>query len=255
MPFATSDDCEIYYETQGSAKQVFVFVPGYMGIADIWAPLVVPLSTQYHCITYDNRGYGRSSKPTSPTDFSLTKVASDITSLLNSLRIHDPVLLVTHSFGSLIASEFFHQHPDRVKGIVYTGAVIAGMFDDPEATVHALTYNGHLPSAAAQFYINLGLSRDIALEAAKWSCAARMSFARSMVNASLGGRWSDIVVPTLVVQGEEDNITPSEVAQKLHALLPQSRLELLKGVKHFPSTESPERLGRLIEEFGDSLFK
>jgi pimeloyl-ACP methyl ester carboxylesterase len=253
MPFATSEDCEIYYETQGSGNQVIVFVSGYMGIADIWAPLAAHLCTQHHCITFDNRGYGRSSKPPSSSDYSVEKFASDIVSILNSLRIHHPVLLVTHSFGSLIASEFFLQHLHRVKGIVYTGTVIDGMFDDPEAAVHALTQNGHLPSAAVQFYTDLGLSRDIALEAAKWSCAARENFARCMVNFSLGGRWSEIVVPTLVVQGEEDSVTSPEVAQKLNASLPQSRLKLLEGVKHFSPTEAPERLGCLIEEFVDSL--
>ncbi|KAH9870994.1 hypothetical protein J1614_006568 [Plenodomus biglobosus] len=253
MPFATSEDCEIYYETKGSGNQVILFVSGYMGIADIWAQLTDQLSTQYHCITFDNRGYGRSSKPASASDYTVPKTASDIESVLNSLHIFSPVVIVTHSFGSLIASEFVLQHPDRVKGIIYTGAVIDGVFNDPVTAVSALTHNGHLPSAVVQFYTSLGLTHDIALEAAKWSSTARKNFVTCMVSFSMGGRWSDILVPTLVVQGENDVASSQDVTRQLADALPRSRLELLEGVNHFPSTEAPERLGRLIREFVESL--
>jgi pimeloyl-ACP methyl ester carboxylesterase len=251
MPFVSSGDDEIYYQIWGQGNTVIVFVSGYMGIADMWVPLAARLSDQYCCIAYDNRGFGRSSKSGKLSDYGAETNAQDIKSLLIALRIDQPVILVTHSFGCFIASSFYLQHPHRVAGIVYTGATIDGLGNgDSEAVIRAFTQDSHIPSKAVQFYTNFGLSKDIACEAAKWSPEARKNSARQMVNFKMGDRWSEVIVPTMVIQGENDIGTPPETsARPLAAALPTSRIHILEGVNHFPPTEAPEVLAKLIDGF------
>ena len=63
MPWTMTEDArEIYYEDHGVGP-VVVFVPGFMGIADIWNSVIALLNDDFRCITYDIRGYGRSEKP------------------------------------------------------------------------------------------------------------------------------------------------------------------------------------------------
>lgn len=256
MAFISSNGYEIYVETNGAEdKPVVMFVSGYMGIADIWRPLAARLGSQYYCIAHDNRGYGRSSKPDDASDYSIEKNAQDIAAILKALHIQKPLLLVTHSFGSHIASSFFLQEPELVSGIVYTGsAFVESPGVDPDTFFRTVAENGIIPSKVVEFYTNFGLSKDIAMEAAKWSPQAREKFARHAVYFTMGKKWREISVPTMVVHGNRDVVCSVDgFAARFVAALPNSKLEVLEGVNHFPPTEAPEEVAKLVREFGKSI--
>jgi pimeloyl-ACP methyl ester carboxylesterase len=252
----TDDDCEIYYETNGEeGKPVVLFVSGYMGIADIWRPVMQKLGSEYFCIAYDIRGYGRSSKPEIFEEYSMDRVAQDMATILEALQITKPVLLVTHSFGNYIAASFYLKKPELVAGMIYTGSA----FDelpaiDPDEFLRTAAENGDVPSKAVEWYTRLGLNRAVALEAAKWSPQALKKFARQGVYFKLGAKWRDINIPTLVVHGDRDVVCSVDgFARPLAESLPKSGLKVLKGVNHFPPTEAPEEVANLIASFAKSL--
>lgn len=256
MSFITSDGYELYVETNDAKdKPVIMFVSGYMGIADIWRQLSATLGNQYYCIAHDNRGYGRSSKPDDPSEYSIEKNAQDISSIMNALHIYKPMLLVTHSFGSHIASSFFLQAPECVAGIVYTGSsFVENPGVDPDTFFRTVSDNCHVPSKVVEFYTKLGLREDIAMEAAKWSPQAREKFARHGVYFKMGKKWQDITVPTMVVHGNRDVVCSVDgYAARFAAALPNSRLEVLEGVNHFPPTEAPKEVAKLIKKFVSSI--
>jgi len=102
MPFTLSDDdCEIYYETVGSGAAI-VFVPGFMGITDIWREQMQRFGAQFQCISFDTRGAGRSDKPVPQGSYGVDRHGADLASVLDAVKV-GKVLLVGHSMGGNIA--------------------------------------------------------------------------------------------------------------------------------------------------------
>ncbi|KAF4228991.1 hypothetical protein CNMCM6805_001785 [Aspergillus fumigatiaffinis] len=251
MAFATTNDArEIYYEVHGSTGPILVLVSGYMGIANLWQPLIARLGAKYRCIAYDLRGYGRSSKPESPGTYNIPQHAADLDAVLKAAKINEPVVLITHSMGGNIASAYYLTNPTNVSKIIYTATYYDGKSAKQFFPLEGLTAGVDEPSKCVDFYTIMGLDRSIALEAAKWPAHGRRNNASCLVSYDIGDGYKRITVPTLIIYGEEDKTVPVEQGvQPMVDTMPNSRLVLLKSVAHFPPTEAPEEMERLIDEF------
>ena len=163
----TDDNCEIYYETHGQGPPV-VFVSGFMGIADIWHNQIEAMKSDYQCIVYDRRGYGRLSKPQSIKDYTIQRHVDDLTAVLAAANVTGPVVLFCHSMGGEISMAFSLVNPGRVKGMVRSAALIdAESGDDTGLSVDMLVQGVSSPSLRKRFYENFGLNPEIAIEASK----------------------------------------------------------------------------------------
>ncbi|KAJ5534987.1 hypothetical protein N7527_001241 [Penicillium freii] len=256
MPFITTDDGqEIYFRAQGTSRPILVFVSGYFGIDNIWQPLIASLSSQYHCISYDSRGYGRSSKPASPDRYSIPRHASDLRAVLNACNANDRVVLVTHSMGCNIASAYYLAHPDHVAAIIYSAGYSDGKHLAQFLPLEVFTAGIESPRQCAAFYENMGLEEATALEASKWPAHARRNNAKALLAFDMGDRYAQIKVPGVIVIGEKDIATPMELVTPIVEQMPSCKLEVLKGIKHFPPTEAPEEMERLIQDCVKNLPK
>ncbi|KAK4460671.1 Alpha/Beta hydrolase protein [Cladorrhinum samala] len=254
MGFATTDDGEeIYFQAHGTSGPILVFVSGYFGVDNIWQPLITKLRSQYRCIAYDSRGYGRSSKPTSPDNYSIPRHAADLRAVLQACNITDRVVLVTHSMGCNIATAYYLAHPDHVAGIIYSAAYFDGEHIKKFFPMEVLTSGVDSPSQCVAFYANMGLDESTAIEAAKWPAYIRRNNAKALLGFKLGDQYSGIKVPGLVIHGEADSAAPEELVTPIVQAMPSCKLEILKGVRHFPPTEAPEEMERLIREFVSNL--
>lgn len=84
---------------------------------------VGPVIEQFATVVYyDQRGSGRSQRPSDPDLYSLPILVSDIDVLRDHLGA-ERVILLGHSFGSILALEYAAAHPERVAGLILTGAV------------------------------------------------------------------------------------------------------------------------------------
>ena len=93
-----------------------VFVHGYGGYAMQWNNQLRAFSDNYRVIAYDLRGHGRSDAPYSA--YSMDEAQADLETLLDKLDVALPFILVGHSFGGAIVTEFAHRHPDSISGLV-----------------------------------------------------------------------------------------------------------------------------------------
>lgn len=247
----TKDDVEIYYETQGNG-QPLVFISGYMGIADIWGDVIKEFKDNFLCITHDSRGYGRSSKPEATEKYSIELQAEDTKQILDKLGITKDIILITHSMGSNIASAFAEKYSDRVKGIIYIGAHYSSSslsegFNNPDDYKKVFS----TPSSQAYFYKKLGLKLEIAQEAAKWSKTALIGNANAMCCYD-GDKidYSKFNFPVFIIQGENDIASPPQRAvTKLRDAIGGAKLTILPNINHFPMTEAPDVVNRLIKEY------
>ncbi|MBA3875281.1 MAG: alpha/beta fold hydrolase, partial [Anaerolineae bacterium] len=93
-----------------------VFVHGYGGYAMQWTNQLKAFSDNYRVIAYDLRGHGRSEAPFS--QYTMDESQADLDAILTKLDVKRPFILVGHSFGGAIVTEFVHRHPQDVSRLV-----------------------------------------------------------------------------------------------------------------------------------------
>ncbi|GAC1496071.1 MAG: bromoperoxidase [Pseudarthrobacter sp.] len=248
-----STDIEIYYEDHGSGQPV-VLIHGYPLDGSSWEKQTTALlGAGYRVITYDRRGFGKSSKPTEGFDYDT--FAADLDTLLTALDLHDAVL-VGFSMGTGEVARYISTYGSaRVAGAAFLGSLEPFMLktDDNPDGVPQDVYDGLTEAVTAdpyaflrEFFKNfyntdtfLGTPR-LSQEAvdASWNVAAAAG-ATALVAAQptwLTDFRADIPkidVPALIVHGTADNILPIDVAGRRFAkMLPSADYVEIDGAPH-----------------------
>jgi pimeloyl-ACP methyl ester carboxylesterase len=99
------------------AKPVVILLHGIAASGEDWDKLIPLLTTQYHCITIDLLGFGRSPKPQWAT-YDMTQHVAAIRLTIRSLRLPGNYTLVGHSLGSLLATAYTHRFPRRINRLL-----------------------------------------------------------------------------------------------------------------------------------------
>jgi non-heme chloroperoxidase len=243
---------EIHYEDHGSGRPV-VLIHGYPLNGNSWERQERELLAHGHrVITYDRRGFGRSSQPTVGYDYDT--FAADLKALLDHLDLRD-VTLAGFSMGSGEVVRYLGTYgSQRVRSIALLGAippfllktddnpegVDAQVFEDIKAAIVADRY-AYFEAFLNNFYNVdvLGGSRisDRAWQASFQVAAGASPFASyACVDTWLTDFRDDVAkidVPTLVVHGTEDRILPfASTAARLPDLIKDVRLVSVEGGPH-----------------------
>ncbi|MET0134281.1 MAG: alpha/beta fold hydrolase [Kibdelosporangium sp.] len=234
---------DIAYDDSGTGQAV-VLVHGHPFDRTMWRPQAELFSRTHRVITPDLRGYGES--PVVPGKTTLDVFAQDIAGLLDRLGV-GRIVLGGLSMGGQIVMEFHRLFPDRIRGLMladtFPGADtpaghkarndmadrilregIEGYADEVIWKMVA-PYNKHAADHV------LGMMRNTSAEGA--AAALRGRADRPDYTETL----REIAVPTLVVVGRDDEYTPVSDAQRMHDLIPGSRLVVIEGAAHMPNLE------------------
>jgi pimeloyl-ACP methyl ester carboxylesterase len=282
MAYVRVNDIDHYYEWIGcsgprqadSPKPVMVFIHGWAGSARYWQSTAAALSDRYDCLLYDMRGFGRSMISPDQQDaaaargYELDTYADDLAALLDALGLQK-VLINAHSMGASVAVYFLNQYGERVEKAILT---CNGIFEYDKAAFEAFykfggyvvafrpKWLGQLP-LAPRFFMARFLSRPI-------PAAEKVAFLEDFLNAdyatALGtiftsvskkatevmpAEFAKIAVPTLLVSGEFDKITPAELGRTAAELNPKIEYALVKNTGHFPMLEDPETYLNYVNQF------
>lgn len=236
-------------------------------------PWLDPLGSDVELIYYDQRGSGRSPEPSNWDEVSRATWVEDADALREQ-RGYEQVLLFGHSYGGVVAQEYALRYPERVRGLVL--CCTAATMDYPEV----MMANARARATPEQFEALLralsGPVPDDATLEALWSKTAPVYFASGDVElaaAVLGelryrvtaynhaffrcfagfdtrALLDRLAVPTLILAGREDWITPPrEAAEPLHARITGSQLALFEQSGHFPFAEEPARFLETVSDF------
>jgi long-chain acyl-CoA synthetase len=107
------------------ASQTVVFLHGYGGQANQWRYQLDEFSNSNRVIAIDLRGHGQSDKPSG--DYSMPQIIKDIEQVLSGLEVDGNFILVGHSFGGALATEFAILHPENVNHLILIAT--AGEFE------------------------------------------------------------------------------------------------------------------------------
>jgi non-heme chloroperoxidase len=264
-----SADIEIHYEDHGSGRPI-VLIHGYPLNGNSWERQErVLLAAGHRVITYDRRGFGRSSQPTVGYDYDT--FAADLNTLLAHLNLNDCVLggfsmgtgEVTRYLGKYGSSRvrkaamfgvippFLLKTPDNPEGV--DGAV----FERIKSAIVADRY-AYFQEFFNNFYNVDKLSPtkigERALQASFNVAAGASPFATyACVDTWLTDFRQDlpkIDVPTLVVHGTEDRILPFDVtAKRLPGLIKDLRVVAVEGGPHNIGWTHPDEVNKALLEF------
>ena len=252
------DGIEIGYDDVGAGDPV-VFLHGFPHHRGLWAPQLAALLGHARCIAPDLRGFGET---TAAEPYSMDRYADDLACLLDALRI-EKVVVCGLSMGGYVALAFWRRHRGRVRALILAdtkaGAdseegrrkreeMIALARDRGSAAVADSMINGMVGKSTREKVPEIADSVHRMLESAPVDGvvgALRAMMSRPDSTPTL----DTIDVPTLILVGEEDVLTPPKEAELLHRGIRGSRLEVISGAGHVSNLERPAAVNHVIGEF------
>jgi pimeloyl-ACP methyl ester carboxylesterase len=249
------------YEDVGTGPAV-VFLHGYPHDRTLWVSQLGALAVPSRTLACDLRGFGESGgRATSVDDY-----AADVAALLEGLGIEQAVVAGL-SMGGYAAFALWRKYPSLIRALVLSDTKAkpdddAGKAkrDDQIAMVRARG------SEALADQLIAGMvgktTRDQRPEVAE---RVHAMITRAPVEGIIGAltamrdrpdstpTLATIDVPTLILVGEEDVLTPPAEAQAMHAAIPKSRLEIIQGAGHLSNLERPAHFNHVLSEFLASL--
>ena len=257
----------LHYQDLGEGRPV-VLIHGWPLSHRMWESQVNALLAAGHrVIAYDRRGFGDSGRPAGGYDYDA--FADDLHDLMTQLDLKDAALVGFSMGGGEVARYAARHGTTRVRRAALLGAVPPFLLrtDDNPDGVPRETFDGMLAAIRQDrlafldgffpdFY-NLDEQRPHAdlVPFSKWIAWAASPIATQRCVTAFGETdfrddLARLDVPTLVVHGDADRIVPIDVAgRKSHALLSDSRLEVLPGAPHGFAATHAEALNRLLTEF------
>jgi len=248
----------IGYDDTGQGPAV-VFLHAFPLNRTMWAPQTSALAATWRCVTIDARGFGEST-PTGP--FSVDRYADDVVAVLDGLGIAR-VTVVGLSMGGYVAFALWRRHPRRVRALVLADTRAGA--DTPEARdrrreLIALARASGVDAVADRQIIGL-LGKSTRERGPEVEVSARAIAANATVDGVVGAleammerkdstaTLATISVPSLIIAGEEDVLTPPKEARAMHSMIYGSRLELLAHAGHLSSIERPAAFNAVLNEF------
>lgn len=262
-------DTQIYFEDRGAGKPV-ILVHGWPLSGGSWERQShALLAAGFRVITYDRRGFGRSSAPADGYDYDT--LASDLATLIAGLSVNDATLVGFSMGGGEVARYMSKYDGKGIGKCAFISAITPALRKDgnnPDG-VDPSVFEGikqgiekdryaFLTEFLQNFYNKklLGGSH-ISSEAvqASWNVAAASSYGAMLkcVDAWLEDFRTDlgaIKVPTLVVHGDSDAIIPAEVSGKRMAqYVKHAQTHILEGAPHGLNWTHATHLNKLLLEF------
>jgi pimeloyl-ACP methyl ester carboxylesterase len=245
-----------------------VFCHGVTLSSRVWAKQFQAFpEAGFRVVAFDSRGHGESQA--GETGHSFDNLADDLRTVLDQLDVRDAIL-VGHSMGGMAVQAFAIRHPHvlrrRVRGLVLVSTAAHNLFSDV-AVVRAATqrlFNLGPDVSTIMGQRNLGLllarvgfgddpnpSQVEATRQMLAACSRETSRAAigEVLHLDLTDGLPDLRIPTLVVVGSADPLTPPRDARRIAELIPGARLVELAGAGHMLMYERADELDALVMDF------
>ena len=241
--FAPIERGLLRYERTGEGP-VVVFLHGFAVDRRSWADQITAFAERHTVIAYDLRGFGESTMPNGPY-----RPHEDVAALLDHLDIAQ-ASLVGSSMGARVAFDFAIAYPERTGVVVSVDGVPSGW------VFPRLPGNRRGPDPA-QFARTL---ESLSEERQEWLKAIVAGYSRwhrknedprVELEPPAINRLGEIMAPTLVLVGADDNARFHDAANLLTMGIARARKAVIENAGHLPNLEAPEAFNNLVLEFFD----
>jgi len=241
-----------------------VFVHGFPFSHAQWAPQLEAFSHRYRVAAYDLRGLGRTE--VGDGQYTIEGYVDDLLAALDHLG-HDKAVICGLSMGGYVALRAVEREPDRFLGLVLCDTRSGA--DSNEGKVSRANAARDLKSSGTERFLNaflpLVLGPTTLGERAQVVEAVERMVREQRVTGLVGAQMAmaartdttealhRITVPTLILVGEEDTLTPPAQAREMAARIPEADLVVVPAAGHVSNLENPEAFNAALGEFLERL--
>jgi 3-oxoadipate enol-lactonase len=252
----------------GGDRPVILLVHGFALDHRMWEPQLDVLASEWRVIAPDLRGFGLSDGgPSGP--LTMVQHADDLVAILDALGIPEPVVYVGLSMGGYAAFEMVRRHPEKLRALLLVDTKATS--DGPQQLQYrsdmaskADALNSPAPALDLMWprLCSPSLSLDSAVPQRLREIMESVS-GRAIADGQRGmalrsdsvDLLSEIMIPTLVVVGEDDVLTPREESRLMVERLPDASLLEIPGAGHMSNMEAPHVFNAAMLEWVNSLSK
>jgi pimeloyl-ACP methyl ester carboxylesterase len=227
----------------------------------MWRGQIRALQDAYRVVAPDMRGFGSTPAFTGPP--SVDQMADDAAALLNELKVREPVVVGGLSMGGYVALAFARRHAGRLRALIL--ADTRAEPDDAAARANRdkmIEFASKNPSTAVveqmlpkMLCAETFQKRPEVIDAVKYY--ASLQSPAAIINAVKALRdrpdarpfLRQIAVPTLVIVGREDALTPPAMAESLTAGVPGAKMFVIEKAGHLSNLEQPEGFNQAVRAF------
>lgn len=234
--------------------------------ANMWEPQMRSIPQGWRLITPDLRGFGGSTELDSPSALSISDYADDVADLLSELSVERAVVGGL-SMGGYAALALVQSKPGIIDALVLADTRAGA--DSPEARANRRNMLALVdregPSGVAREMMPTLLGKTThetnpSAEATvrrlikpQSPAAIRGAIHRMMHRPDSTALLATVSVPTLIIAGEEDAMTPAQEAQRMAEAIPGSQLVTIPSAGHLSNLEQPEAFNTALTAFLASL--
>ena len=256
-----------------SGKPIIVFVHGFRGTHHGLALIARAMSAKYSVKVPDLPGFAKGPEL---DDYSLDSFVSWLDGYIDSISGGKPILLLGHSFGSIVASAYTSRFPAKISRLVLVNPIGAPALEGPRwfMTEMAVLYykiGAALPEKLARKWLSstlIVMAMSISMAKTKSKSLrkyihhqhrkyfSRFATPRSVLEAfetsishSVRDFAAEVPAPTLLIAGEKDDITPLQKQHELVKMFPDAKLVVIKNVGHLTHYETPNEVASAVDKF------
>jgi len=247
MDFVLKNDHGFSYIDEGEGE-VLLLLHGLMGALSNWEQVIEKFSKQYRVII-----------PMLPI-YDLPLLTTGVKSLskyVHKFIVHKKLTDITilgNSLGGHVALIYCLAHPGVAKALVLTGSsglyenAFGGSFprrENYEFVKEKVEYTFYDPATATKDLVD----EVFATVNDRHRVIRILAMAKSAIRHNMSKEVHKIHIPVLLAWGRNDKITPPEVAEEFHKLLPDSELHWIDKCGHAPMMERPEEFNEILAGF------
>jgi 3-oxoadipate enol-lactonase len=262
MPTLDLDGRRLHYLDEGSGQPVLLLVHGFPLSARMWQPQIAAFSDRYRIVAPDLSGFGDSEVPPERGAYTIDGYADEVAAIVSALGL-DRVVLGGVSMGGYVALAVARRYPQILAGLVLA-----------DTRAEADSDEARRRRSEQQVFLSARKDVDPLVDGLLESLLSKRAPAREEATDQVGGLmramdpngWigsleamkrrpdatpglAGITVPTLVLVGEDDGLTPPAAAEALAGAIPHARLAVVPAAGHLSNLENPQAFNAALDDF------
>lgn len=256
-------ETDTYYKTGNliEGRLTLIFIHGLTGSSSAWWPYEKIFEKKHNVVIYDIRGHGKSKRFKDSKDYEIRKFAEDLHKIILFLNI-SRVVLVAHSFGTLIALEYiklygesivanvllapiFNPQKRRLKKFLRQILGMSSIFNllpfNPKIGRH-IDYAKYVPTTDWEI-------RRLYVDISNTTLRTYLFCLKHAMNSEQEYFLEKIKIPTLLIHGLNDTLAGADNSVTLSKIIEKSELMLIPNENHFAVLNSVQKISNAIESF------
>jgi len=255
----SKSDLAVFTEGNQNEKPI-IFIHGFPYDHTIWDKQIDELKSNYFCVTYDIRGLGQS--PIGDGQYTMESFVDDLETIINEQKLDKPILC-GHSMGGYISLRAVERNESNYSGLILCDT--RSSRDTDEGKIKRAEGIKKINTLGVKQFVNDFVPLCFAVKSItdsneEYSLVLKKSLNSNALGVkgcilAMAGRTdttsylSRIKIPTLLLCGEDDRLTPPDVMELMAERIPGSQFEIVPGAGHMSPIENASFVNNQIKKF------